>query len=41
MNTQPQYLQETDPIHLATLEMLRRHEEEKRAVARFRTIHAV
>ncbi|NP_001038488.2 jhy protein homolog [Danio rerio] len=41
MNTQPQYLQQTDPIHLATLEMLRRHEEEKRAVARFRTIHAV
>ncbi|XP_048036679.1 jhy protein homolog isoform X1 [Megalobrama amblycephala] len=38
---QPQYLQETDPIHLATLEMLRRHEDEKRAVARFRTIHAV
>lgn len=38
---QPQYLQETDPIHLATLEMLRRHEDEKRAVARFRTIHAI
>ncbi|XP_056323094.1 jhy protein homolog [Danio aesculapii] len=41
INTQPQYLQETDPIHLATLDMLKRHEEEKRAVARFRTIHAV
>ncbi|XP_026129576.1 jhy protein homolog isoform X1 [Carassius auratus] len=32
---------EMDPFHLATLEMLRRHEEEKRAVARFRTIHAI
>lgn len=38
---QPQNPQETDPIHLATLEMLRRHEDEKRAVARFRTIHAI
>ncbi|XP_067289892.1 jhy protein homolog isoform X2 [Pseudorasbora parva] len=38
---QPQYLQETDPIHLATLEMLRRHEDEKRAVACFKTIHAI
>ncbi|KAG1970497.1 jhy protein homolog isoform X2 [Pimephales promelas] len=38
---QPQNPQEMDPIHLATLEMLRRHEDEKRAVARFRTIHAI
>lgn len=38
---QPQNPQETDPIHLATLEMLRRHEDEKRAVARFRNIHAI
>ncbi|XP_056096185.1 jhy protein homolog [Rhinichthys klamathensis goyatoka] len=38
---QPQNPQETDSIHLATLEMLRRHEDEKRAVARFRTIHAI
>ncbi|XP_042588707.1 jhy protein homolog isoform X2 [Cyprinus carpio] len=36
-----QYPQEMDPFHLATLEMLKRHEEEKRAVARFRTIHAI
>ncbi|CAM4729870.1 unnamed protein product [Leuciscus chuanchicus] len=38
---QPQNPQETDPIHLATLEMLRRHEDEKRAVARFRNIHSI
>ncbi|XP_043106173.1 jhy protein homolog [Puntigrus tetrazona] len=37
----PQYPQEMEPFHLATLEMLRRHEEEKRAVARFGTIHAI
>ncbi|TRY90577.1 hypothetical protein DNTS_018357 [Danionella cerebrum] len=37
----PQHLQGTDPVHLATQEMLRRHEEEKRAVARFRSIHTI
>ncbi|RXN10924.1 putative protein C11orf63-like protein [Labeo rohita] len=41
VSARTQYPQEMDPFHLATLEMLRRHEEEKRAVARFRTIHAV
>ncbi|XP_058646000.1 jhy protein homolog isoform X2 [Onychostoma macrolepis] len=41
VSMRPQYPQEMDPFHLATLEMLRRHEEEKRAVARFRTIHAI
>ncbi|XP_073685113.1 jhy protein homolog [Garra rufa] len=41
VSMRPQYPEEMDPFHLATLEMLRRHEEEKRAVARFRTIHAI
>ncbi len=41
VSMQPQYPQEMDPFHLATLEMLRRHEQEKRAVARFRTIQAI
>ncbi|XP_016416869.1 uncharacterized protein C11orf63 homolog [Sinocyclocheilus rhinocerous] len=41
VSTRPQYPQEMDPFHLATLEMLRRHEEEKRAVARFRAVHAI
>lgn len=41
LNMQASYLQEMDPTQLATLEMLRRHEEEKRAVARFKTIHAI
>ncbi|XP_016345849.1 jhy protein homolog isoform X2 [Sinocyclocheilus anshuiensis] len=41
VSTRPQYPQEMDPFNLATLEMLRRHEEEKCAVACFRTIHAI
>ncbi len=41
VNMLPQYPQEMDPYHLVTLEMLRRHEEEKRAVARLRNIHAI
>ncbi|XP_026103252.1 jhy protein-like isoform X2 [Carassius auratus] len=41
VSAQPQYPQEMDPFNLATLEMLRRHEEEKCAVARFRTIPAI
>ncbi|XP_016118692.1 uncharacterized protein C11orf63-like isoform X1 [Sinocyclocheilus grahami] len=41
VSMRPQYPQEMDPFNLATLEMLRRHEEEKCAVARFRTIHAI
>ncbi|XP_059400517.1 jhy protein homolog isoform X2 [Carassius carassius] len=41
VSAQPQYPQEMDPFNLATLEMLRRHKEEKCAVARFRTIPAI
>ncbi|KTG02644.1 hypothetical protein cypCar_00043578, partial [Cyprinus carpio] len=41
VSTRSQYPQEMDPFNLATLEMLRRHEEEKCAVARFRTIPAI
>ncbi len=41
VNMLPHYPQEMDPYHLVTLEMLRRHEEEKRAVARLRNIHAI
>nr|XP_055064243.1 jhy protein homolog isoform X2 [Misgurnus anguillicaudatus] len=35
------YLQEMDPVQLATLEMLRRHEEERQAVARFKSVPAI
>ncbi|KAI7793806.1 jhy protein homolog [Triplophysa rosa] len=41
LSMQAPYLQEMDPMQLATIEMLRRHEEEKRAVARFKTIQAI
>ncbi|XP_051541038.1 jhy protein homolog [Myxocyprinus asiaticus] len=41
VSIQAQYLEEMDPTQMATLEMLRRHEEEKRAVAQIKTIHAI